>query len=455
MGKYQSIDLDTKISQLVNLCEKNYDIDPALYQKYDVKRGLRDINGQGVRAGLTNISNVSATAIVDGESVPARGKLYYRGIDVEQIVKGFSEENRFGFEETVYLLLLGDLPNRQELDAFTRHLSACRPLPENFVVDMILKAPSNNIMNKMARSVLALYSYDAECETKSIENELRTAISLVAKLPVIMASAYQVKRSHFDGESMIMHPLRPEENTAQTVLSLLRNDRQYTDAEAHLLDTLMTLHAEHGGGNNSTFTCRVLTSSGTDAYSAYAAAIGALKGPRHGGANIKVMQMLDSFKENVKNWEDEGQVADHMRKILRKEAGDGSGLIYGMGHAVYTLSDPREVILKRKAMELAHGKDIEAEFRLLDTIERLTPEIFRDFKASDKAICANVDMYSGLVYKMLGIPADLYTPMFAISRIAGWAAHRMEETITGKRIIRPAYKAIAKERAYVPLDDRD
>ena len=440
------------------LCDKliaGSRIDPQLYEKFHVKRGLRRSDGTGVIAGITKICNVHGYVVNEVEIDPIPGELIYRGYQINDLVSHAEQEGRFGFEETVYLLLLGDLPNRQELDAFTRHLSACRPLPENFVVDMILKAPSNNIMNKMARSVLALYSYDAECETKSIENELRTAISLVAKLPVIMASAYQVKRSHFDGESMIMHPLRPEENTAQTVLSLLRNDRQYTDAEAHLLDTLMTLHAEHGGGNNSTFTCRVLTSSGTDAYSAYAAAIGALKGPRHGGANIKVMQMLDSFKENVKNWEDEGQVADHMRKILRKEAGDGSGLIYGMGHAVYTLSDPREVILKRKAMELAHGKDIEAEFRLLDTIERLTPEIFRDFKASDKAICANVDMYSGLVYKMLGIPADLYTPMFAISRIAGWAAHRMEETITGKRIIRPAYKAIAKERAYVPLDDRD
>lgn len=440
------------------LCDKliaGSRIDPQLYEKFHVKRGLRRSDGTGVIAGITKICNVHGYVVNEGEIDPIPGELIYRGYQINDLVSHTEQENRFGFEETVYLLLLGDLPNRQELDTFTRHLSACRPLPENFVVDMILKAPSNNIMNKMARSVLALYSYDAECETRSIENELRTAISLVAKLPVIMASAYQVKRSHYDGESMIMHPLRPEENTAQTVLSLLRNDRQYTDEEAHLLDTLMTLHAEHGGGNNSTFTCRVLTSSGTDAYSAYAAAIGALKGPRHGGANIKVMQMLDSFKENVKNWENEGQVADHMRKILRKEAGDGSGLIYGMGHAVYTLSDPREVILKRKAMELAHGKEIEAEFRLLDTIERLTPEIFRDFKGSDKAICANVDMYSGLVYKMLGIPADLYTPMFAISRIAGWAAHRMEETITGKRIIRPAYKAIAKERAYVALDDRD
>ena len=439
------------------LCDKliaGSRIDPQLYEKFHVKRGLRRSDGTGVIAGITKICNVHGYVVNEGEIDPIPGELIYRGYQINDLVSHAEQEGRFGFEETVYLLLLGDLPNRQELDAFTRHLSACRPLPENFVVDMILKAPSNNIMNKMARSVLALYSYDAECETKSIENELRTAISLVAKLPVIMASAYQVKRSHFDGESMIMHPLRPEENTAQTVLSLLRNDRQYTDAEAHLLDTLMTLHAEHGGGNNSTFTCRVLTSSGTDAYSAYAAAIGALKGPRHGGANIKVMQMLDSFKENVKNWEDEGQVADHMRKILRKEAGDGSGLIYGMGHAVYTLSDPRAKILKENAMKLAKGTEFEKEFLLLDSIERLTPGVFADERGDIKNICANVDMYSGLVYKMLRIPVEMYTGLFACARMAGWGAHRMEEMINGKRIIRPAYKAINLNKQYIPLCNR-
>ena len=327
-------------------------------------------------------------------------------------------------------------------------------MTSQFVEDMILKAPSKNIMNKLARSVLALYSYDDESEGKRIENEMRTAISLIAKLPVIMSCAYQVKRRHYDNASLIMHPIRYEENTAQTILSMLRTDRQYTKEEAQLLDMVLMLQAEHGGGNNSTFTCRVLTSSGTDPYSAYAGAIGSLKGHRHGGANIKVIQMLDNFKENIKNWEDEGEVADYMRKVIRKEANDHTGLIYGMGHAVYTISDPRAVILKKKAMELAKGKEIEAEFRLLETVERLTPEVFKEVKGSNKTMCANVDMYSGLVYRMLGIPDELFTPIFAVSRLAGWSAHRMEEILTGGRIIRPAYKAIAARREYKKIDER-
>lgn len=337
---------------------------------------------------------------------------------------------------------------------FNTYISLKRDLPSGFVEDMILKAPSKNIMNKLARSVLALYSYDDESEGKRIENEMRTAISLIAKLPVIMSCAYQVKRRHYDNASLIMHPIRYEENTAQTILSMLRTDRQYTKEEAQLLDMVLMLQAEHGGGNNSTFTCRVLTSSGTDPYSAYAGAIGSLKGHRHGGANIKVIQMLDNFKENIKNWEDEGEVADYMRKVIRKEANDHTGLIYGMGHAVYTISDPRAVILKKKAMELAKGKEIEAEFRLLETVERLTPEVFKEVKGSNKTMCANVDMYSGLVYRMLGIPDELFTPIFAVSRLAGWSAHRMEEILTGGRIIRPAYKAIAARREYKKIDER-
>ena len=319
---------------------------------------------------------------------------------------------------------------------------------------MILKAPSKNIMNKLARSVLALYSYDDESEGKRIENEMRTAISLIAKLPVIISFAYKVKRRNNDNAILIMHPIRYEENTAQTILSMLRTDRQYTKEEAQLLDMVLMLQAEHGGGNNSTFTCRVLTSSGTDPYSAYAGAIGSLKGHRHGGANIKVIQMLDNFKENIKNWEDEGEVADYMRKVIRKEANDHTGLIYCIGHAVYTISDPRAVILKKKAMELAKGKEIEAEFRLLETVERLTPEVFKEVKGSNKTMCANVDMYSGLVYRMLGIPDELFTPIFAVSRLAGWSAHRMEEILTGGRIIRPAYKAIAARREYKKIDER-
>ena len=370
------------------------------------------------------------------------------------MVANVEKEDRFGFEEIAYLLLTGRLPSSNALKGFSAYLAERRELPQGFVVDMILKAPSKNIMNKLGRSVLALYSYDDECENHSIENEMRIAIDLIAKLPVIMTNAYQVKKSHYENKSMIMHHLIKDYNTAETILSLLRMDRSFTKEEAQLLDTMLMLHAEHGGGNNSTFTCRVLTSSGTDAYSAYASAIGSLKGPRHGGANIKVMHMLDDFKSNVKDWENEGQVADHMRKVLNKEANDGSGLIYGMGHAVYTLSDPRAVILKRKAFNLAKGKDIEAEFRLLDTIERLTPELFKEVKGSDKVVCANVDMYSGLVYKMLRIPPDLYTPLFAVSRIVGWAAHRIEEILTGGRIIRPAYKAVAKTRDYVPIENR-
>ena len=330
-----------------------------------------------------------------------------------------------------------------------------RTLPSGFVVDMMMKAPSKNIMNKLARSILSLYSYyDADCESTSLEDEMRTAVSLIAKMPILMVNAYQVKRRHFDNQTLYMHPLRPEEKTAETILSMLRPDRQYTKEEAQLLDCLLMLHAEHGGGNNSTFTCRVLTSSGTDAYSAYSSAVCALKGPKHGGANIKVSAMLEDFKANVKHWDNEGEVADHIRKVLRKEAGDGSGLVYGMGHAVYTLSDPRAVILKRKAFKLAEGKEIEAEFHLLDTIERLTPVIMKEEKGTEKTFCANVDMYSGLVYRMLQIPEDLYTPLFAVSRMAGWSAHRMEELMTGGRIIRPAYKAIPKKKKYIPISER-
>lgn len=449
--------LSDKKTNIKNLCRElseNTIIDPALYQKYHVKRGLRKSDGTGVVAGITNICNVHGYVLNEGEVEAIPGQLIYRGYNINDLVNNVEAENRYGFEETVYLLLFGKLPNKDELDDFSALLSLSRDLPNGFVEDMILKAPSKNIMNKLSRSVLALYSYDEDCEVKSIENEMRIAVSLISKMPVIMATAYQVKRRVFDNQSMIMHPVRNEENTAQTILSLLRPDRQYTEEEAQMLDRLLMLQAEHGGGNNSTFTCRVLTSSGTDPYSAYSSAICSLKGPRHGGANIQVINMLDNFKANIKNWQDEGEVADYMRRTINRETNDKSGLIYGMGHAVYTVSDPRAVILKKKAFELAKGKEIEAEFKLLETIERLTPEIFKEIKGSDKNMCANVDMYSGLVYRMLGIPEDLFTPLFAISRIAGWSAHRMEEVLTGNRIIRPAYKAIAKELEYVKLNER-
>lgn len=442
------------ITDLCKEMEKNTGIDPKLYEKFHVKRGLRRSDGTGVVAGITNICNVHGYILNEGEVEAIPGELIYRGYNINDLVANVEKEDRFGYEETVFLLLFGNLPTASELEMFNTYISLKRDLPSGFVEDMILKAPSKNIMNKLARSVLALYSYDDESEGKRIENEMRTAISLIAKLPVIMSCAYQVKRRHYDNASLIMHPIRYEENTAQTILSMLRTDRQYTKEEAQLLDTVLMLQAEHGGGNNSTFTCRVLTSSGTDPYSAYAGAIGSLKGHRHGGANIKVIQMLDNFKENIKNWEDEGEVADYMRKVIRKEANDHTGLIYGMGHAVYTISDPRAVILKKKAMELAKGKEIEAEFRLLETVERLTPEVFKEVKGSNKTMCANVDMYSGLVYRMLGIPDELFTPIFAVSRLAGWSAHRMEEILTGGRIIRPAYKAIAARREYKKIDER-
>ncbi len=431
----------------------NY-IEPKLYDKHIVKRGLRNADGTGVVAGLTNICNVHGYVINEGEKSPIDGKLIFRGYNIQDLIANAVKENRFVYEEIVYLLLMGNLPNREELAAFTDLLDENRALPADFFEDMILKAPSRNIMNKMGRALLSLYSYDDNPENRSPEYEMATAISIISKLPNIMVSAYQVKKRVYDNESMIMHPLIKGHSTAEMILSALRRDREFTDEEAKLLDIMLALHAEHGGGNNSTFTCRVLTSSGTDPYSAYSAAIGSLKGPKHGGANIKVNEMFECIKENVHNWSDEGEVADFLRKILRKEAFDHSGLIYGMGHAVYTLSDPRAVILKQNAEKLATGTEYENEFKLFETVERLTPELFAEVKGDAKVMCANVDMYSGLVYRMLGIPSDLFTPLFAVSRMAGWCAHRFEELVTGKRIIRPAYKAVKKEREYISIDNR-
>ena len=449
--------MNTVYSQMENVCNNLKDsskIEPKLYEKFHVKRGLRRSDGTGVIAGITNICNVHGYVINEGEKEPAEGELIYRGYNVKDLVENVEKEDRFGFEETIYLLVFGELPNVEELEEFTQYLSLNRPLPDGFFADMIMKAPSNNIMNKMSRAILALYSYDDEAEDMSLEGEMRKALNLIAKLPVIMIDALQVKRLKFDNKSMILHPLREYESTAQTILSLLRPNREYTKEEAQLLDILLMLHAEHGGGNNSTFSCRVLTSSGTDAYATYSAAVGSLKGSRHGGANMKVVNMVEDFRNNVKDWNDEGQVADHLRKIINREAYDHSGLVYGMGHAVYTLSDPRAVILKKKAFELAKDTEFEKEFNLINNIEKLTPIIFKELKDSDKVMCANVDLYSGFVYRMLGIPEDIYTPLFASARIAGWSAHRMEEMLTGNRIIRPAYKAIAKNKEYVPICKR-
>lgn len=454
MGKYQSIDLDTKINKLVGLCEKNYDIDPALYQKYDVKRGLRDINGQGVRAGLTNISNVSATAIVDGESVPAQGKLYYRGIDVEQIVKGFSEENRFGFEETVYLLLFGELPDKEALQQFQQLLVEARPLPTTFTRDVIMKSPSDDMMNTLARSVLTLYSYDPNPNDLSISNVLKQCIRLIAQFPSLAVYGYQAFEYYKNDESLFLHHPNPELSTAENILYMLRPDSKYSDLEAKILDLALVLHAEHGGGNNSSFTVHVVSSSGTDTYSAIAAALGSLKGPKHGGANIKVVHMFDDMMQTLPDWTDEEAVKNYLRALLHKEAFDRAGLIYGMGHAVYSISDPRATVFKGFVEKLSEEKGYQKEFALYSMVERLAPGVIAEERRIYKGVCANVDFYSGLVYRMLGLPYELFTPIFAISRIAGWSAHRLEELINANKIIRPAYKAVKNEIPYQKLEDR-
>ena len=432
----------------------NY-IDPAFYETYNVKRGLRNADGTGVMAGVTQIGNVLGYYVQDGERVPMPGKLVYRGIDVEELIDGFMSEGRFGFEETAYLLLMGSLPTRGQLSAFQQLLSDHRSLPRMFTEDMILKAPSPDMMNKLARSVLALYSYDDDPDDMSLPNQLRQAVQLIARVPVIVAHAFAVKRHYYDNESLYLH--RPQEglSVAENFLYSVRHDNRYTDQEAKLLDLCLVLHAEHGGGNNSAFACRVLSSSGTDTYSAIAAAVGSLKGPRHGGANKKVMEMFSHIQENVHDWKDDDEVRAYLGALLRKEAGDRSGLIYGMGHAIYTLSDPRAVILKRFAKKLAATKGMLDEFELYESVERLTPEVLLSVKGEDKVVCANVDLFSGMVYKMMGIPQELYTPLFAVARMVGWCAHRIEEVYQpGNRIIRPAYKAVAPMRTFIPLDQR-
>ena len=434
--------------------KKNNHIESELYSTLDVKRGLRNADGTGVLAGLTLICNVHGYVIDDGEKKPEEGKLIYRGYNINDIINDCIHTNRFGFEEVIYLLLFGELPKSEEIEYFKSVLAMYRSLPEGFVEDVILKRPSRNIMNKMQSSLLSLYTYDDYADVITIEQELRKAIEITARLSNIMICAYRAKCKAFDKESLVIHSINPEESIAQSILSTLRIDRKYTLKEAHLLDVMLMLHAEHGGGNNSTFTCRCLTSTGTDAYSAYAGAIGSLKGPKHGGANSRVMFMLKDIQEGVRDWDDLDEIRAYLCKIMDKKAGDGSGLIYGMGHAVYTKSDPRAVILKKCAMDLAKGTEYEPQFKLIDKIEKLSPEVFAQKKNDSKVISANVDMYSGLVYQMLGIPPELYTPLFATARIAGWAAHRMEELLTGGRIIRPAYKSIKRASKYKPLNER-
>ena len=414
-----------------------------LFKQYSVKRGLRNDDGTGVMAGLTSVGAVLGYYIDDGEKIPMEGHLRYRGYDLTDIVKSCEKEKRFGFEEVAYLLLFGHLPDKKTLDDFSRLIGNLRVLPEGFAEDMILKAPSKNIMNKIARSVLASYSYDSNPDDISTGNILRQSIELIARLPVMAAYGYQAKSHYHDGKSLYLHTPQPRLSTAENLLYMIRPDNKYTREEAEMLDVLLMIHAEHGGGNNSAFTTRVVSSSDTDTYSAIAAAIGSLKGPKHGGANAKVMGMMEEIKANVKHWEDDEEVKAFLAKILRKEAFDGSGLIYGMGHAIYTYSDPRCILLKEKAGQLvSNHPEFEKEFKLYCSVERLTPGVFAEVKNNHKVMCANVDMYSGFVYKMLGIPTEMYTPLFAISRIVGWCAHRLEEVIGCGRIIRPAYKSM-------------
>ena len=442
------------ISSLCDELDKNNYIDPADYDRYQVKRGLRNSDTTGVMAGLTRICSVEGYYILDGEKVPKDGKLYYRGYDINDIIKACDTEDRFGFEEVVWLLLIGSLPTGNQLLALREVLSECRALPDEFVEDAILKQVSKDIMNKMARCTMTLYSYDEDPDNTSIDNVLRQSLQLIAQTPTIMIDAYQAKRRAIYGESMFLHPIDKSQSEAEYILNSLRPDRKFSHEEAKLLDLCLMLHADHGGGNNSTFSVRVLTSSKTDTYSAITAGLGSLKGPRHGGANIKVVKMLDDIMANVADPTDEGQMKDYLVKIINKEAGDKSGLIYGMGHAVYTCSDPRAVVLKKNARELAYQAGFEKEFTALELVEKLTPDVFATVKGDNKVMCANVDLYSGLVYKTLGIPEDLYTPLFATARIAGWCAHRIEELTSNGRIMRPAYKSVSHTRKYVSLANR-
>jgi citrate synthase len=450
----EPIPKDPFLTELAKLARQNSRIEPQLYEQYNVKRGLRNADGTGVLVGLTEIGDVHGYIVSEKEKVPVEGRLRYRGIEIEDIVAGCLKEKRHGFEETAYLLLFGELPKRKDLTKFCRLLGKNRALPEGFTENMILKAPSNNVMNKLARSVLAYYSYDKNPEDRLLKNVLRQCIGLVARFPTFAAYGYQAKIHYYDGQSLYIHSPDEKLSTAENFLLLTRPDKKYTKTEAELLDLCLVLHAEHGGGNNSTFVTHVVTSADTDVYSSVAAAVGSLKGYKHGGANIQVVAMMEDIKRNIKNYDNEGEVADYLAKIINREAFDKTGLIYGMGHAVYTLSDPRAALLKKQAARLAKEKDLEWEFDLYSLVEKLAPEVLMKIKQSDKGVCANVDLYSGFVYRMLGIPAELYTPLFAISRVAGWCAHIVEENVSGGRIIRPAYKNVAEKKEYLPITKR-
>ncbi len=450
-----NLDVDKTLKTLAEQCVNKNSIDPELYTKYEVKRGLRDINGKGVLAGLTDVSKIKSYIVEDGEMIPCEGKLYYQGIDVQDIVAGFLKEGRHGFEETIYLLLFGALPNDTQLNEFKHVLADRRVLPNKFTRDVIMKAPSKDMMNTLARSVLMLYAYDDNPDDTSIPNVLRQCIQLIAQFPLLSVYGYCAYNHYFNDASLFIHPPKPELGTAENILYTLRPDSKYTELEAKVLDLALVLHAEHGGGNNSTFTTHVVTSSGTDTYSAVAASLGSLKGPKHGGANIKVVKMFDDMKKAVKDWTSEEEVKAYLRALLHKEAFDKEGLIYGMGHAVYSISDPRSEVLKSFVGKIAQEKNRMEEYALYSMVERLAPVVIGEERKIYKGVSANVDFYSGFVYSMLDLPTELYTPIFAIARIAGWSAHRLEELINQGKIIRPAYKSVAPKRSYVPLDERD
>ena len=439
-------EIKPEIRALAERSEKSSRIDPELYVRYDVKRGLRDLNGKGVLTGLTRISEINSSKVVDGVSVPCEGELYYRGYPIEELIASLPKDDNFGYERVAFLLLFGDLPNEQELRDFCELLSFYRTLPTSFVRDIIMKAPSGDMMNTLARSVLTLYSYDEEAEDISVPNVLRQCIQLIALFPLLSVYGYQAYRHYHDGQSLFIHQPDPKLSTAENLLRILRQDCRYSQVEAKVLDIALILHADHGGGNNSTFTTHVVTSSGTDTYSAIAAALGSLKGPRHGGANIKVVKMFEDIKEHVKDWNDEEELSDYLRKLLHKEAFDRSGLIYGMGHAIYSISDPRAKIMARFVGELSREKGRDKEFRLYEDVARLAVKLITEERKIYKGVSANVDFYSGFIYSMLDLPLELYTPIFAISRIAGWSAHRIEELVGGGKIIRPAYMAVQEQR---------
>ncbi len=447
-------EITPEIIQLANMSKQADIIDTELFTRYDVKRGLRDLNGKGVLAGLTHISDVRASMVVDGVQVPTHGRLFYRGYDVKDLVNGFPKDTCFGYEEATYLLLFDKLPNAQELENFKSLLASYRSLPTSFVRDIIMKAPSNDMMNTLARSVLTLYSYDDRADDTSLPNVLRQCLQLISLCPLLSIYGYQAYSHYHDGKSLYIHQPQPELSTAENILHILRPDSKYTPLEAKILDIALILHMEHGGGNNSTFTTHVVSSSLTDTYSVIAAAIGSLKGPRHGGANIKVVKMFEEMKQEVSDWTNEGQVADYLVKLLHKDAFDHAGLIYGVGHAVYSKSDPRAVIFKSFVERLSEEKGLHDEFALYALVERLAPEVIARERQMYKGVSINVDFYSGFVYHMLNLPMELYTPIFAIARMAGWSAHRMEELANNGKIIRPAYKPIGEDKVYKPISER-